>query len=282
MSIREDLKSVLSELSPILAGFKLAVIIISWFGFGSVASWIVGHWYPFTRWVWDQVAIMISLPTFPDVVKDSLTALVFFLPLGVSALFKRDSSIQSSALHRFLGAMFGIGILLVICKDVISEIIIYISSLDRDAAESPLIKFINNEFYPILGTGGLALVSLIAFIAYILFFFRMYKRVRKIDPEGVRRIMSELKRNGIKASLLTGFTSIGIFVISFVVAEDGISPISLALAILFIIISLMSAAIAFVPRKLFIATGASLAFIAAALCFELAVFAISFIETTAT
>ena len=49
MSIRDDLKSVLKELSSILAGFKLALIVISYFGLGSVAKWVISHWYPFTR-----------------------------------------------------------------------------------------------------------------------------------------------------------------------------------------------------------------------------------------
>ena len=112
---------VLLELSPILAGFKLALIVIGWFGLGSVASWVIERWYPFTRWVWDQMTEFFLWPTLPIVVKDSLTALVFFLPLGIGAIFQARHKDESRFRQRLLGTFFGCFFLVLICRDVLSS-----------------------------------------------------------------------------------------------------------------------------------------------------------------
>ncbi|OOE86853.1 hypothetical protein BZG73_03155, partial [Salinivibrio siamensis] len=140
MSLKEDLKSVLAELSPILAGFKLAVIVIGYFGFGSVAKWIISYWYPFTRWVWNQVAIVLYLPEFPLIVKDSLTALVFFMPLGITAISQRIRGVEKSEeKHRVSSALFGFLFLILICKDVITSIL--------DSLSTSIQEFNSSEEY---------------------------------------------------------------------------------------------------------------------------------------
>ena len=78
MNFGKDTKLILVELTPILAGFKLAVIVIGYFGFGSFAKWVISYWYPFTRLVWDTIMNTFSLLILPILVKVSLTALVFF------------------------------------------------------------------------------------------------------------------------------------------------------------------------------------------------------------
>lgn len=124
MTIRNDVKSVARELSPILAGFKLAVIVIGYFGFGSLAKWIIQFWYPFTRWVWDQITFNLSLPNLPNTVKDSLTAFVFFLPLGVTALLnlKNGNAELTSAPKRSFALFLGLLLLVIVCKDAVTEI----------------------------------------------------------------------------------------------------------------------------------------------------------------
>lgn len=125
MRMSENLRGLLSEFSALLAGFKLGMILIGWFGFGSVAKWVIEHWYPFTRWIWDMVAISFNFPALPIAVKDSLTALVFFLPLGLTALFlprSEDAANQSKAI-RLVALFLGIALLLVVSKDAIGEIL---------------------------------------------------------------------------------------------------------------------------------------------------------------
>ena len=124
MTLKHDIKSVALELSPILAGFKLGVIVIGYLGLGSVAKWVISYWYPFTRLLWDSVAHFLSLPIFPVIVKDSLTALVFFLPLGMTAIWQKLSGkTDSNDSHRIMGAVFGLLFLFIICKDVMSSIL---------------------------------------------------------------------------------------------------------------------------------------------------------------
>lgn len=124
MKLPESLRELLRELSALLAGFKLALILIGWFGFGSVAKWVLEQWYPFTRWVWDAFAIALSFPELPIAVKDSLTALVFFLPLGITAFFWPSGSTTSTASNRIriIAIVLGLVLLLVVSKDAISEI----------------------------------------------------------------------------------------------------------------------------------------------------------------
>jgi len=121
-SIGENSAEVLRELSPILAGAKLATIILGYVGVGSFAKWVIEEWYPFTRWVWDQVTVFLDLPSLSQIEKDSLTVLVFFLPLGISAFLNkvRGNTEQNPTLKtRFISALFGIFCILIICFDLI-------------------------------------------------------------------------------------------------------------------------------------------------------------------
>lgn len=124
MKVPPGLHELLRELSALLAGFKLALIVIGWFGAGSVAKWVLEHWYPFTRWVWDVFAIALSFPQLPIAIKDSLTALVFFMPLGVTALlWPSNSQIGNTSVWiRLIAIVLGLILLLVVSKDAIFEI----------------------------------------------------------------------------------------------------------------------------------------------------------------
>lgn len=125
MSILNDTKQVLKELSPILAGFKLAIIVISYFGVGSLAKWCIEHWYPFTRKMWDALAFSLSFPEFSIPVKDSLTALIFFLPLGITAVHQifYPSNESTSNSYRAFAGLLGVVFFFIVTKDVIGEIV---------------------------------------------------------------------------------------------------------------------------------------------------------------
>ncbi len=157
MKIKNDLLLVLRELSPILAGFKLALIVTGWFGLGSVAQWVITRWYPFTRWVWDQVTAYFEFPELPVVVKDSLTALVFFLPLGIGALLSRNNNMTAGSIlrHRLLAAFFGVLFLGLICKDVFTSIAEAIANQPNssDARIVATIEKISSYMDGVVGTG---------------------------------------------------------------------------------------------------------------------------------
>jgi hypothetical protein len=185
MKIKEDIILILKELSPILAGFKLALILISWFGLGSVASWVISYWYPFTRRVWDLVCDYLSIPVFSDLVKDSLTALVFFLPIGVSSISCRHSLDGGSLKIRFLGAFFGFFLLFVICRDVFLAIY---TSVDFSLSSGFLVDFLgefegffSSSYFIYFSIGYIFLASIFVGILFkmkkinaFLSFFRRY------------------------------------------------------------------------------------------------------------
>jgi len=125
MTIAREAKLVVRELSPILAGFKLAAIVISYIGFGSVAKWFVEYWYPFTRKLWDWITASLSIPEFTVPVKDSLTALLFFLPLGLTAIYQclyPPERISSNTYRAFAGIL-GILFFYLVTKDALAAFI---------------------------------------------------------------------------------------------------------------------------------------------------------------
>ncbi len=76
-------------LGPILAGFQLAAVVIGFFGSGALAKWILYNWFPFTRYLWSLVLAYIKLPEVTAAEKDALTTMVFFLPMGLWALYAK-------------------------------------------------------------------------------------------------------------------------------------------------------------------------------------------------
>lgn len=281
MSIKDDLKSVSQEISSILAGFKLALIVISYFGLGSVAKWVISHWYPFTRWLWDLFCEYYKLPIFPVVVKDSLTALVFFIPLAMAAIIeiRKKSEDENKNTHRLLGAFFGFLFLVLICKDVISSIVYELSNM-ANLENSIIRKIIVDmeiafEFFTSL-YGFLAIILYFGSGMFVFFYTRKNPNQRKLILRYVR------KMSGFGTSIFAAMSA-GSLLYAFAWLSDGSRneaerDIVVAISIMFIIVTIILAAVAFSPRKLFVTAGACIAFVAAAMCFELVVWFVSFIE----
>lgn len=289
MPIREDLRSLLHELSPILAGFKLAVILLSFFGVGSVAKWVISYWYPFTRWIWDEICQFISIPELPVVVKDSLTALVFFLPLGVTALFRlRGGNDDSRTIHRYFGVLFGVLFLFLICRDVFGSIVsafesstIFVDNimiqilLDRVEAISRFVESIPREYL---------LIFVIS--SHIIVFLDLFTLKRRLRNPRFRKYYFRSVKICFKAvALLSAIFALSFFYFSGYAIWNGLGEgwsILVAVAVLFVILTLMTLAAVLVPRKLFITTGATLAFIFAAVLFEIVFAGIRLIESVPT
>jgi len=111
------------DFGSLAVGFKLAVIVSGLIGAGSFAKWVIDVWYPATRNFWSHVAVKLELPELTNYEKDSLTALVFFLPFGISAVIEIISgkSEEESLTGRLSAAVLGLGFLYLVCRDLISS-----------------------------------------------------------------------------------------------------------------------------------------------------------------
>jgi hypothetical protein len=283
MSIRSDLKSVFRELSPILAGFKLGLIVISYFGIGSVAKWVISHWYPFTRWVWDLFCEYFTLPTFPDVVKDSLTALLFFIPLGVTSLieFRKKSDDENSTKHRFFGAFFGFLFLAFICNEALSAIATAVSESSAITSFDSVFLRFSESF--LKGFNAVPVWVHVAFLgAYLassgaLAFYINKSEVRRNRFTRIIRQSTKLSFQLLSAiSFLLLLISVGLPMTGLL--YGGEIAVLVSIAIMLITFAILLAAVAFAPRKLFVTAGACIAFVVAAMCFEFVVWLIDFIE----
>lgn len=294
MSIKDDIKLVLTELSPILAGFKLAVMVVGYFGLGSVAKWIISYWYPFTRWVWDQVAIQLSFPELPLIVKDSLTALIFFLPLGITAIFQRiRGEDKDEGRHRISSALFGFLFLFLICKDVIGSIINSLSSLQEINLE-PINSFVKLPFIIIEDASSIILpIYIVVIIAYLV--VRLLARSHSQEEDSffgsflmledkVKNDLRKYNRAAVKISSFVSAITFPVFSIYIILTSglDDASAIIGAFAILTVIVISLLLAIFYAPKKLFITTGAAIAFVLAAALFEGFMIAKSFMESVSS
>lgn len=284
MNFKNDLKSVVVELSPIFAGFKLAVIVIGYFGLGSVAKWFISYWYPFTRSIWDVLMTFLTLPILPVVVKDSLTALIFFLPLGFTAIWQKyynnGSNVSS---HRLLGATFGALFLIIICKDVLTSIYYWYISISE--IMGPYATHIIKRRYEKLDfLMGYFVLGYISFVLIALMAIKIFK----LEP-WIRSLRDLLRKNFRK--LVMGYaliTLLSIFLLgsafllkSIQMDPSSSAPILSAIAILIVIVGILIIAILYAPRKLYVTTGAAIAFVFAAILFEVFLLLKNYIESVA-
>lgn len=105
--LRERVETILFWIGPVMAGFEVSLKIISFFGIGSIASWVLDSWVPFTRYIWDLLFAWLTLPEIPDLEKDALTTAFFFLPMGLWALFSEKYNRENN-LFQLPGMLTGI------------------------------------------------------------------------------------------------------------------------------------------------------------------------------
>ena len=273
MRLKEDIRSIFRELSPIIAGFKLAIVVISWFGFGSVASWIIAHWYPFSRRMWDSVAALLSIPSFPNVVKDSLTALVFFLPIGISALINRSHVDERNSHITALGAFFGIAFLFVICWDVLATLFEGMRTIAVNDTNPFLIRFILFTERFVASLSDYKFYILVPLIVVYMVTFAWFINLYRKDFNKFTLALSFFRFHfemALKVALMVILGLVNaILILNFIfVATSAAFEILIATVIFLLILIFLLAAIAFTPKKLFLATGAAIAFIFSAACFE--------------
>lgn len=73
--------------SQLIAGMKITAAFLSYLSVGQIGKWLFEVFYPFTRLLWSDFLSWLDFPDISDIEKDALTAALFFLPLGVSAVF---------------------------------------------------------------------------------------------------------------------------------------------------------------------------------------------------
>ncbi len=285
MTLKKNIKAIFKDLGSLLAGFKIALIVVASFGFGSVAQWCIEQWYPFTRWVWDKLCMLITIPPFPDVIKDSLTALVFFIPLGIAVLIQIFSKSKNHDVsHRALGACFGIIFLFLICKDVLTSIAEGLASIaPRAIAENPFFAFIDGLSKFFINIPNWVVVLLVLVYIFICGFI-LFSRKRMTNIGIARQLLILLKRRSY--FIANAIINITILVIVFgysfaqIAASDTtFRPIAVAFLIMLIILTLIVLAVIVIPKKLYVTMGAAIAFISTALAFDILLIVKRFIES---
>lgn len=113
-----------------LAGAKLTAAVLSYLGIGQIGKWLFETFYPFTRLMWGDIFLWLNIPNVSDIEKDALTAVLFFLPLGVSSTIRgiRAESADSTSKDdirsdRFLAIIFGVTFVLVICWGLLANLV---------------------------------------------------------------------------------------------------------------------------------------------------------------
>ena len=280
--MRNSLVSIFRELSAILAGFKLAIILIGYFGFGSLARWVIEQWYPFTRWLWDNVFSYLYLPEITDVEKDALTAIVFFLPLGITAAIARilGNREENQPRMRVISASLGVVFVYAICGNIISFILTN-AKLDERFVSSIVKAF--SEGFDILLVA--TLVNAILSIFLVVFWRRIRAKLPgskylRILDKMMSWILSVLSNPSKVFAAMNRTILLIIAMLYAAIALFGATDLDSYLplvAILFVFLSVLLS-IFYTPTKLMVAAGASLAFISTAYAYELLVVAKRFIE----
>jgi hypothetical protein len=103
---------------------------LSYVGIGQLGKWLIEKFYPWTRLLWGDLLAWLKLPNISNLEKDALTALLFFMPLAISAMLSavwaREGSDATHQQRRsdVLTAMFFGGVFFfLICGSLVSGLV---------------------------------------------------------------------------------------------------------------------------------------------------------------
>ncbi|MEW8409841.1 MAG: hypothetical protein AB2696_13490 [Candidatus Thiodiazotropha sp.] len=262
-------KQALDDFGPVLAGFQIAVSVVSFFGIGAFASWVIERWLPFTRWIWTEILAYIKLPDISDPEKDALTAVAFFTPMAVSALLNRKIIIETELEDRgklirvrvfalVVGAIF----MYLVGSRVVTDMLDMVGNFDFSAIKSLI------DVFQILLVPA-ALVP----IAYK-FYVTKFTTLKEDDPDKYHKVYS----------MVLMISQIGVFSIMFLIvtgggiwlASQGIGWIR-AFAPLLVLICL-GVTVVFHPNRLLNTAGVVIAFVLSSVGWEFALFVVEVIE----
>ena len=274
MSISNQLKSVIRELTPILAGLKIAAILLTWIGVGSAASWVIEYWYPFTRNVWDYVCKLISIPNLSLEVKDTLTAFIFFLPLGVNALMvklKGESESVSGSLRVIAGSLAAF-FLIVIAKEGILHLNMWDGFEMTSYEEGFSIMFL----WLMLILGG---------FGYSFYFVGEFSHRMKLERKVYTQGGSDFKFDRIikrrnrweKVSLIVYGSIVSLLLV--ILSDDWYRPVAI-IGLVIASIGCIKESLKHTPSKLLLVAGSTTSFIFAAFFYEVILIAHEKVEST--
>ena len=293
--MKKQLFDLLRDLSSILAGFKLAIIVIGYIGIGSLAKWVIEQWYPFTRWVWNNVIAYFNFPKITDVEKDALTAMVFFLPLGITAAIYRIKKIEEEVSLRVKITSLSLGVLFVylICQNVINFIL-------TNSIFDERFNKIAKKAYEVHNENSVEIsIVVVVIIAWSLGRSLVMRKegladsiLEKIDSKnnvfftGILKLSwyfiralhyyeRSFRRIGY-IFMIVLFTSYGGIILFLLISLDSYLPLISFIFVVFIVII----SVFYAPRKLMLAAGALLAFVSASYAYEFYQIAKSFIESS--
>jgi hypothetical protein len=240
--------------APALAAIEIFSDLDGVFSFGQLAAWLRDHWRPLTHsfwtWIFDHVINLNIVLTSAE--KDSLTAAAFFAPLALtsfvqsrigkgetSTLEDPETGVLHSNLIRSAAILFAIGILFLLSRQMVTDILSLIGSASKDYKIPPQMSLI-----------AFGLLSIYAVFVFAGFFARsrisFWTRIARFVTTGV----------GLIEFLLLGAPFlVGVYIASIRLGE--IRTFAIAIVIL-----AMLETIAVAPRRIVTIAGWVVAFIA--------------------
>lgn len=280
--MKEKLIKIIQDLAPILAGFQITATLVGSIGLGAIANWILVHWIPFTRFVWTKILEYINFPDIAPEEKDALTAVAFFLPMAISAIWAIQHTENNKKIHvKLFATVVGFAFFIIIGQRLIIDTI---KAIDENISSK---DFFNHSMLI------LTLTSLLITTIGVLVDFRETKKRNKIkklenlrenDQKKYKEITEEIiqiytiliKDNTKKLQLIFLFPSIlFLIVFSFYAVNElgvirGITP--------FLIISCLFFTIFKNPNRLLVTFGVVLAFLATSIIYDGIVLLVEYIE----
>lgn len=300
------IKKLFDEIGPLLAGFQIAGSIIGFFGIGAIAKWILEHWLPFTRWVWDEFFSFVNLPEISVQEKDALTTLAFFAPMAISSFiswYTRNSperkgpwgnapaeDASKEIRLRIYAALVGTTFMVVVGGSVIQDAVVLFTTEAEPAleetAETPLLDI---ELFARLGLLVAVLGLILALSAALYWLSRRNKKLKSMTDDWFQWLSSNAKpiryfvsqaAAGFAGTVVSSMASLISFATSFggiALAAGQLGFIRTASPML-VLVSLL-ATVFLDPARLLRTAGVVIALIVASLGWDLAVFVVRAVES---
>lgn len=298
-------RKIIDEIGPALAGFQIAVSIIGYFAIGAIAKWIIENWFPFTRWVWDELFQKLNLPDLSVAEKDALTTVAFFMPMAISSVYswreknmsKSDEVISENienreARYRIYAALIGAFFMIVVGGSVINDVFVLFGNVGAELTldEEKNKHILDPEFFANFGLiiSVLTAVMMIAFALYWLIqrSSRLDNKTKQTLEKVSRRakpIFTQTASTALASTLasivsaLTSLLSFGTMLGGIIASASQLGFIRTASPIL-ILLSLITTVFLH-PKRLLQTAGVVVALIVASVGWDAAVFVVKMVES---
>jgi len=282
--MKNTIRKFLDDVASVLAGFQLAGGVISFFGIGAIAKWILEHWLPFTRWAWGEIFAYIRLPDISAAEKDSLTTLAFFVPMAISSAIswwtrertlldtsRSQADVAKELRARIYAAIAGTIFMVIVGGGVIQDTISLFMPVVTNSEKEGLL---DTEAFAWIGLFAMV-VTLIASISAMIYWIK-----RRISTWRRHFISAAMSVAASGMSAIMSLVSFGAMFSGIVIAAGELGPIRTVAPIL-VLLSLL-ATIYLNPARLLKTAGVVIALVVASLGWDLALWAVEAVETAPT